>query len=588
VSLPGSRSNPGRGGSLPPDIQALFGNVTLEDVEREYLKRNFKEFVKAAWQYVDPDPLVWNWHMDAICDHLQGVSDGHITNLLINVPPGTSKTQLTSVLWPAFEWAGRPEGRWMFASYDHRLSTQHSVRCRTLIGSPWYQARWPVQITTDQNQKTYFENERKGYRLATSVGSHGLGQHPDRIVIDDPQDDEGAASDIKRASTLEWWRGTISTRGVSRGVRKVCIMQRLHEEDLAAHLLDTKEWTHLMLPMRYEPERKCVTFFGGKKFEDPRTEPGELLDKKRFPEDKVASMEAELGPYKTAGQFQQRPQPAGGGIIKKAWFRFWIPFGEKAEDWPKVRDERGSEFFVSAAPERFDQEILSLDCSKLREAEDLRKKGASDPVSLGAWGRSGPNNYLLDRVNEKLDMFETAEALTKMAAEYPNARGKLIEYAANGPYVMAILRRSMDGLIPVTPEGSKVSRVITAARTDKARDARALSMEVLFRAGNVLVPHPLLAKAKGWDVWEYVAEICGFPNAPHDDDVDMTSQALAFLQPRAWQEEDAAAREIEKNGPPPKDTRELVRRRMDEAFEKSKVSNQSGRSRGASYRRARG
>jgi predicted phage terminase large subunit-like protein len=285
---------------------------------------------------------------------------------------------------------------------------------------------------------------------------------------------------------------------------------------------------------------------------------------------------------------QQRPQPAGGGVIKKAWFRFWIPYGEKPEAWPKVRDERGAEFYVTPAPKDFDQEILSLDCSKLREADDLRKKGASDPISLGAWGRSGPNNYLLDRVNEKKDVHETGAALEAMADAYPKATGKLIEYAANGPYVMANLRRRVSGLIPVTPLGSKLARVTTAARTDKARDARALSMEVLFRAGNVLVPHPDVARSKGWDVWEYVAEICGFPNAPHDDDVDMTSQALAHLQPKSWQDEDRAARELELHGPPPTTTTEVVKRMWQEGLNAEKRQKSPGRGRAGSYRSARG
>jgi predicted phage terminase large subunit-like protein len=570
------------------DYDKAIKNASLIEVESLVLSHSLRDYMRDAWSYVDPDTLIWGWHLDAMSEHLSAVSNGQIENLLINIPPGFSKSLTVSVLWQTHEWTHRPQGRWMFASYDQHLSTRDSVRCRTLINSPWYQARWPLKITTDQNQKTYFENDQKGYRLATSVGAHGLGQHPDRIVIDDPQDAVGAASDTQRASTLEWWKGTLSSRGVSRGVRKVCIMQRLHEEDLAQHLLDTGEWTHLCLPMRYEPGRKCVTHFGGKVFQDPRKEDGELLDPKRFPEHVVTRLETALGPYNAAGQLQQRPSPAGGGIIKKAWFRFWIPYGEKPEDWPKVRDERGLEFYVTAAPQRFDQEILSLDCSKLREADDLRKKGASDPISLGAWGRSGPNNYLLDRVNAKKDVHETGDELEKMAAAYPNATGKLIEYAANGPYVMANLRRHVAGLIPVTPTGSKLARVTTAATTDKARDARALSMEVLFRAGNVLVPHPDLAKQKGWNVWDYVSELCGFPGAPHDDDVDMTSQALAFLQPRAWQDEDRALREYEQKGPPAKTTQDVMRMLYQEGLDEEKKRSRAGRSRSGSYRSARG
>ena len=219
---------------------------------RRRARQRFDEFVRQGWAEVESMPLVDNWHVQAICEHLQAVTEGQITKLLINVPPGLGKSLLTSVLWPAWEWMRDPGVRWLFASYDVRLSTRDAVRCCALLKGSWYQARCKnkFRLTGDQNQKTYYETDRGGYRLATSVGGHSSGEHPDRIVCDDPHNVQQAESPTERQAVLDWWDLTMSTRGVARGVRQVIIMQRLHQNDLSGHVLGKENWVHLCLPMR--------------------------------------------------------------------------------------------------------------------------------------------------------------------------------------------------------------------------------------------------------------------------------------------------------------------------------------------------
>ncbi len=210
--------------------------------------------MQQAWPIVETAEFIYNWHIQAICEHLEAVTRGEIPKLLINVPPGCSKSLLVSVFWMAWEWVNDASVRWFFASYDQRLSTRDSVKCRALINSPWFQENWGdrFQLTGDQNQKTYYENTKGGYRLATSVGGHGTGEHPDRIVIDDPHDVRGAESDAERQSVSDWLDLTMTTRGVSRNARRVIIMQRLNASDLSGHVLAQGGWEHIMLPMRYE------------------------------------------------------------------------------------------------------------------------------------------------------------------------------------------------------------------------------------------------------------------------------------------------------------------------------------------------
>lgn len=290
-------------------------DLSLEAAIAARCEQSLYHFVRRAWSNVEMVPFVDNWHIGAICEHLQAVTAGQITQLLINIPPGCSKSLLTCVFWPMWEWAINPSIRWFFASYDQRLSTRDSVRCRALIDSPWYQGLWggKYMLILDQNQKTYYETDKKGYRMATSVGGHGTGEHMDRIVFDDPHNVQQAESELERQSVLDWWDFTMSSRGVSRNVRRVGIMQRLHHKDLSAHVLEQGEWTHICLPMRYELDRMPDTPLG---WNDPRAEEGELLTPQQFTENMTSRMEKVMGIYTAAGQLQQRPAPRGGGMFK--------------------------------------------------------------------------------------------------------------------------------------------------------------------------------------------------------------------------------------------------------------------------------
>lgn len=289
------------------------------------------DFVRLTWSWIEAAPFIDNWHIGGICEHLQAVTEGQIQNLVINVPPGCTKSMLVSVFWPAWEWTRQPETRWFFASYDQRLSTRDSVNCRALIASQPYQEAWGerFQFTDDQNQKTYYATDKGGWRLATSIGGHGTGEHPHRIVVDDAMDAKGANSPAERQAVRDWWNLTMSTRGVTLGASRVIIAQRLSEDDLPGHVLQGGGYEHICLPMRYEPGRMKATSLG---WTDPRTTPGELLTPRQFDEATVTKLEQDLGPHGTAGQLQQRPMPPGGTEWPAEYFpdSIWVDDA----DWP--------------------------------------------------------------------------------------------------------------------------------------------------------------------------------------------------------------------------------------------------------------
>jgi len=306
-------------------------------------------FIKQAWHIVEPkNDLIWGWHLDAICEHLMAVTNHQIQNLIINIPPRHTKSISASVMWPAWEWTKRPETRWLYSSYAEALSIRDSRKCRNVIQSNWYQQRWgdKFEIVTDQNQKVRFDNDKTGYRIATSVGGVGTGEGGSRIVSDDPHNIKEAESEAVRGGTILWWDESMSTRlDNPKTGSKVIIMQRTHEADLSGHVLEKEiGYVHLCLPARYELERKKLFTKTPLSFKDPRTKEGEPLCPERYGEKELEKLEKELGTYATAGQLQQRPHPRGGGLFEVANFvlvHALPPAVSSVRYWDKAGTEGG-------------------------------------------------------------------------------------------------------------------------------------------------------------------------------------------------------------------------------------------------------
>jgi len=155
-------------------------------------------------------------------------------------------------------WTFDPHIRFLTASYGEKLATRDALKSRRLIQSAWYRARWGhvFRLTSDQNQKSRYENDQTGYRLATSVGGTGTGEGGDVILLDDPHKADEVESDTERENVIDWLDGTISTRfnDPASGV-EVLVMQRLHENDATGHMLEQGGWTHLCLPAEYDARR---------------------------------------------------------------------------------------------------------------------------------------------------------------------------------------------------------------------------------------------------------------------------------------------------------------------------------------------
>jgi predicted phage terminase large subunit-like protein len=314
---------------LPPNFDR---EAQLIDLSRADCEESLYEFTRSGFQYIDPAPWIDSWAIEAVCEHLEAVAYGEVRKLILNISPRCLKTITTCVAFPAWVWAQVAPGptvgaavSFLCGSYNRDLSMDATVKCRQLISSQWYQDRWAARFALSDVQATkqLFVNDKGGRYLSTSVSGGTLGRGADIIIADDLNDAQDALSEASLEGTLSYWNTVLRTRlNNPKTGAFIVIQQRLAENDVTGHILEknAEDWVHVMIPMRYEPERSYHTVIGWK---DPRTEPGELMWPERFGEAEVKSLETDLGPWAACGQLQQRPEPKGGGIIKREWWKLW-------------------------------------------------------------------------------------------------------------------------------------------------------------------------------------------------------------------------------------------------------------------------
>lgn len=518
--------------------------------EREACEEKLISFLERGWKYIDPAYFIKSWHLGAIAEHLEAVTDGQIQRLVINVPPRTSKSSLCSVAWPAWTWAqskkgplSGPQVQFLSASYAHTLSLRDSVKTRRLIQSEWYQKHWGerFKLTGDQNAKHRFENNAGGYRLATSVDGTTTGEGGDIILIDDAhkagQDSE---SEVVRQNTIQWWDEVMTTRLNSQLTGAfVIVMQRLHMEDLTGHVLSKErdDWVHLMLPMQHDPSRHCITYVKGEKFfEDPRTEDGELLCEERFDLKTIEGMASDMGPYAAAGQLQQSPTPRGGGLIKDEWWQHWVE-----AKYPVCE-------FICASLDTAYTEKEENDFSCLSVWGVFRHNPDNViPVSIARQGSEAIERWYLEQGARVILLYQWQERLN-----FPDLVRKVLETCTitPSPTITAKYRFRVDRLlienkaagISVYQEltrqlgfGGQFGIDLVDPRKYGDKVARLIAVQHLFANGTVYVPWPVsdsgVEEPNGYAWVEKAMDQMGaFPKVKHDDFVDSTTQALRWLR----------------------------------------------------------
>lgn len=293
----------------------------LIELDRRKCEASLAEFVKRGWRVLEPTTeLKWGWAMDALCQHLEAVADGKITRLAIAVPPGCSKSLITSVFFPCWLWGpkNQQDKRILGASHSKDLAVRDTVKSRTLILSDWFQERWKVDLREDQNVKSNFSNKKQGFRSAGAF-TKLTGLRADICILDDGISAYDANSEAELRNAEIAFTETLPTRINNDKSAIIVIQQRLHERDIIGQILQRNlPYEKLFLPMRYEADTKCQTSIG---FSDPREVEGELLFPERFSEEAVTELEKVLGTFGVSSQLQQRPVPRSGGMFQRDWFK---------------------------------------------------------------------------------------------------------------------------------------------------------------------------------------------------------------------------------------------------------------------------
>jgi predicted phage terminase large subunit-like protein len=502
----------------------------LLDLDRADCEESLYVFLKSAWRYIDPAQWKDAWAVDAICEHLQAVVDGQIKRLIINCPPRIGKSNTVSVAFPAWTWAQSkstptcgPGVPFLYASYADKLSLRDSVKCRRLIESPWYQARWGTryQLTTDQNTKSRFTNDKGGDRLITSIGAGVTGEGGNIICIDDPNAANDVESEATTEATITWWTTAMPTRlnDPEHGAF-IIIQQRLGEDDLTGHILEHESdgWTHLCLPGRYEPARSFHTVIGWK---DPRTEPDELLWPERFSEQYLQRLEKSMGPYTFAGQIQQRPEPKGGGIIKREWWKVWghdsyppMDFVLATLDTAYTQDEMNDPsgmiiWGIFSGDVKAPSTMMTAPASSDPNAD--RK-----PYRMNStYSEFAPHVMCMYAWTERLELHDLVEKVAQTCVKM-KVDVLLIENKASGISVSQEIRRlywrERFGVELFDPKSQ-----------DKA--ARLYSVQHLFAEGIIYGPD------RPW-MEQVITQVAQFPKGKHrhDEYVDLTSMGLRKLR----------------------------------------------------------
>lgn len=491
-------------------VPALDGHSALDFV-RELHRRgvpgvSLAEFATAAWHVLEPaTPLVWNWHLDAVCSHLQALltgGPGSPSNLLINVPPGSMKSLLTAVFAPAWLWLFRPSWRMVFASGTPSVVSRDSLKTRELIKAAWYQDTFKPEwtISKTQDEKQLFSNTKGGFRQGVGAGGSVTGVRAEWLCVDDPNDAKEVHGKAHRDNINErWWSNAFHNRVADPSTSKrTLIMQRLHELDLAGYVLEREagEWEHLCIRMEHEVDNPLKPTWLG--WTDPRTKEGELMFPSRFTPEYCASERKALGPTDYDGQMQQRPSAQAGNRFKREYWRFYTPAGGPAGQRPRGCNDLPS----VALPTKFDRVTGSWDLS-------FKGTDTSDYVAGILVGSVGTNRYIRSVFNERTGILGALDAIKKQWRDWAPSE-ILVEDKANGPAVIETLSGQVPRIIPVDPRGGK--------------ESRAAAVEPIIAAGNVYLP-----EGADW-VPAFIEQFAAFPKGRNDDMVDTTSQALTHLE----------------------------------------------------------
>lgn len=445
-------------------------------------------FVLNFWSVLNADPFIDGPHIKFICNQLQAYKDAivkreYIEDLIINVPPGSSKSTIVSQMFPVWLWIHAPWAVVITSSYSSGLSVYHATKSRQIVQSdrfvrwfgPIIRGKYGALISFTKDTEKEQVNNFGGSRIVTSTGGTITGKHGHIIIEDDPMNPEEAFSEAYRKKANRYSDQTLHSRKKDKRITpRVLVMQRLHEQDSTGHKLEKgKTVRHICLPAELSDEVKPV--------EARSLYVDNLLDPERMPVSVLDDFLLELGSYGYAGQFGQTPSPIGGGLIKGDWFpRFNL------QDLPPGPVH----FYVDPA---------------------YTEKKQNDPTAILAYKLFRGKIYVMHSVAVRKEFPDLCAWLPDYvdAIGYSSQSKIRVEPKASGLSIIQQLQSTTSlNVIPAPdPKGDKVSRIA--------------GISAILESGRVLI-----ANVEGGWINEFIGECEAFPNGTHDDRVDTLEGAV--------------------------------------------------------------
>ncbi|WP_394728931.1 phage terminase large subunit [Altererythrobacter sp. GH1-8] len=453
------------------------------------LRLDFVLFLRKVMEELEPGTRYEeNWHIEVLARALIDAQSGKNRRLMINLPPRSMKTIAVSIAFPAWVLGHDPTRRIMCMTYSQDIAKAQAVLFGRIVRSAWYRDLFPGLRPAVPNRILEWTTSAGGYRLASSIKGSVLSRGADFIILDDPNKGQEIYSKVARETVRNAWNDTISTRrNHYKECAIICVMQRLHADDLAGHLLEQEDYYLIRIPA-VATERERWKLFGRRYH--VRAE-GEPIQPSRMDHPELDQQHRIMGATAFAAQYQQQPVPDDGVVIKRAWLRYCDEY-----------------------PAEFETTLVSWDtASTLNEISDW---------SVGTvWGLAGGEVYLVDVIRKRVEVPELTHLVERVHKD-KGADITLIEDGDLGRAVVQNLRRTSRYCRPIAVKPS----------IDKL--ARMQARSVMFETGKVILP-----RKASW-LSTYLGELLGFPNRRHDDQVDSTSQALDWFQARLAREMRAA------------------------------------------------
>ena len=465
-------------------------------------EQSLASFMRGAWPLIEYSPLSYGMPTQAISEHLEAVTRGEISRLIINVPPGHGKTVHTTTIWPAWMWTKMPHVQFLFAGHSFAILRKSALRRMSIFDSTWYQARWGLAWKRNESQwnRDFHGNTKNGSMEVTSIGGRSSGKHCNILVIDDANDRHDFWFPDKFINANRYYDEVLTqcvNPAVNRGDISAIVvdMQRLHHLDLTAHLMNQGGWVCLKLPTRFIRNKRCATPI----WRDPRKKSGELLWPERFNEKQIREEEKNLVPRAFAALHQQEPSAEQGNLIQRDWWKFYEGY-----------DIEAGKVFLRVGETR-------READKIICAWDTTRIGGSTAayVSADVWAMAQADYFLLDNIHRRMGFMQTRDSMVGQWLKWAQIRDRLIEKAANAEALKESLEKEWSGIILVPVK-------------NEAKVARTSGIAHLFRAGNVHAPDPVHNR---W-VETYIEEWTNFPTGKYKDRVDAGTMALAHLSSR--------------------------------------------------------